>query len=108
MPVPDACFGLPWLFLNSVGEPHLKSARHGSPHGLWYLLEIEHALEAATVRFHIGVVEVGHDIGREIGDSQPHSEVRRESAAGIKIKLRIVVEIQNVGTVLIDDILNPQ
>ena len=48
--MPDACFGLPWLFLQLVCKRHLEIARECAPYRLGNLFQIKHPFQVAAMR----------------------------------------------------------
>jgi len=83
VPVSDACFRLPGFFLQSVCHAKLEVARQCAPHGLWNFVEVTRSFQAASMRLHVLVVVIGHEIARRLGRPQSMQARMLHPAIGI-------------------------
>src|ERR1017187_4529293 len=105
VPIADAGLRLPWFFLQRICQSHFKVAGQCSPHGFRNLFQIDDALKNATMRLHIPVVVISHDLRRQVWYSKPDAQVRSPGSAAIEIELRPIVEIQDVRSIAVYHVL---
>ena len=66
VPMTDACFSLPGLFLKSIRHPNSKSRVSVPQIGSGNFFQIDHSFQTPAMRLHILVVVIGHDLWRQI------------------------------------------
>ena len=97
VPVSDAGLRLPRILLKPICKGHFEITSESAPHRLGNHFQVNHAFQVTAMGLHIlVVVVVGHDLRRQIRNSQPNLQIEFW-AAGIEIELRTIVEIEDVG-----------